>query len=88
MKGEVAAHPVWSSDNEAIKDEFRRLEADRDAWLARHQRVDTEAERFQVALEGIAALPPARACDAPQIAASALERAELSRQTASDEEAK
>jgi hypothetical protein len=85
---EAGAHPVWSGDSEAIKDEFRRLEADRDAWLSRHRRADTEAERFQEALEAIAALPPGGTDDAPQIAASAMERAELSRQMASNEESR
>jgi hypothetical protein len=80
VETEAAAHPVWSSDNEAIKDEFRRLEADRDQWLNRHRRVDTEAERFQEALEAIAALPPDRASDGPQIAASALERSQLGKE--------
>jgi hypothetical protein len=77
---EAAAHPVWSSDNEALKDEFRRLEADRDAWMRRYSRADTEAERFQEALEAIGALSPEHAGDGPQIALSALERIQLGRE--------
>lgn len=79
VETEVAAHPVWSSDNEAIKDEFRRLEAERNRWVSRHQRADTEAERFLEALEAIGALPPERVTDGPQIALSALERSQLGR---------
>lgn len=69
-----AAHPVWSSGNEALKDEFRRVETDRDHWLSAHSRADSQAERFQEALEAIGALSPERASDGPQIALNALER--------------
>jgi hypothetical protein len=80
---EAAAHPVWSSDNEAIKEEFQRLEADRDAWERRHRRADAEAERFLETLEAIGALPPEKTGDAPQMALSVLERNQLANEGAS-----
>lgn len=54
MGDDTAAHPVWSSDNEALKQEFRRVEAERDHWQILHRSVDSQAERFQLALEEIA----------------------------------
>lgn len=71
---DAANHPVWGSDNEALKDEFRRVQTDRDRWQSRHSRADSQAERFQEALEAIGALTPGNASDGPQIALNALER--------------
>jgi DNA repair exonuclease SbcCD ATPase subunit len=42
---QVAVHPVWGSDNEAIKAEFRTLQAECDKWKQRFDRCDLEAER-------------------------------------------
>lgn len=74
MSDQAAAHPVWSSDNEALKDEFRHVEARQKFWEDAHSRVDSQAERFQTALEDIGRLAPENAADGPQIALSALER--------------
>lgn len=74
MTDDKAAHPVWSSDNPALKQEFRRVEERARRWEQLHSRVDCQAERFQEALEAIGALNPENASDAPQIALNALAR--------------
>ena len=51
----VGAHPVWACDNEAIKDEYRRVCDDRDKYLSWFQRADGEIERLTQGLERIAA---------------------------------
>lgn len=48
---EAAAHPVWGQDNEAIKDEFRRLQEDRDKYLSWFQKADGDLERLHFAIE-------------------------------------
>jgi len=45
-ESQVAVHPVWGCDNEAIKDEFRRLQAERDKYLEWFQKADSELERL------------------------------------------
>lgn len=74
MPNDAAAHPVWSSDNEAVKEEFRRLEARAKRWEDAHGRAEGDAECFQIALEEIAKLPSSRLDEAAVLAASALER--------------
>ena len=59
-ESQVAVHPVWGCDNEAIKDEFRRLQAERDKYLEWFQKADSELERLHFENEqresGLAAL--------------------------------
>lgn len=74
MSDRTAAHPVWGSDNEALKREFREVEDRRKFWEDAHSRADSQGERFQEALEAIGALTPENAADGPQIALNALER--------------
>ena len=45
-ESQVAVHPVWGCDDEAIKDEFRRLQAERDKYLEWFQKADAELERL------------------------------------------
>jgi chromosome segregation ATPase len=48
---QVAGHPVWGSDNEAIKAEFRALQERCDKYRSWFDRADAEAERLQVKAE-------------------------------------
>ena len=87
-ESQVAVHPVWGCDNEAIKDEFRRLQAERDKYLSWFQKADAELERLHFENEqresGRSPQVPNRVCvvlteaEADWLAASVAPESEIS----------
>jgi hypothetical protein len=47
----LGVHPIYASMDASIIAEYQRVCADRDKYLSWHQTAESEAERFQFAIE-------------------------------------
>ena len=72
MAESLGAHPIHSCDDEAIKAEYRRVEANAKDWQDRFARAENEAERYHEALEQLRMGPDTLTPDGLKIVLAAL----------------